>query len=159
MGRHKGVLSERVVLQYFLRQFSGVPGGGLPEDEVRVDEPDIFLAEDAVVELQNLSSDELVISVDHHEDVVGFTKFHGCFFDVEESTSLVEVGLYFVPVLADFTLFLHEIFNNLCCTIRRSIVNNDDMEIRIVLHHNRTNVPESPLVFLVVEGRDDHAEG
>ena len=71
---------------------------------------------------------------------------------------MVKVALDFIPVLTDFSLFFHERLDDLQGSIGRSIINDDNMVVCVILHHYRPDIPQSPFSLLVVEGWNYYAE-
>ena len=101
----KGVLSIVVVCDDSLGEGPRVSSCSCHRcQKVGVHEVQSFLLKVGIEQFEHLSSDEFVIAVDDHEDVIGFAVVVGGEAQVVHGSHLLLISDYFVSFLWDFVL-------------------------------------------------------
>lgn len=114
---------------------------------------------DRVEQFQNLSSNDLIISIDNHKDLIRLAKFLSSPSEVRHRPHLLLVDDNLVPLRWHFILPLQKCLNLLASSICRSIIDEDYMEIRVILHDDRLDIFEMPSILNIVVAGYYDAEG
>ena len=118
----------------------------------------MLLLKDSIIEFEDLSSDELVVSIDDHEDVLGSTVFFGSPAEVRHGSLLLLVAKDDVARGRDFSLLLQKHLDIGSGAVSAGVVDEDQMIVTVVLHNDGLHVLNVKFIFGVVVAGNHNAE-
>lgn len=134
MAGYKGVFSVGVILYDGCRKGTRVAHISTYAEEVAVHKPRLFLLKNRVEQFKHLSSNDLIISIDNHENLEGLTRLLSCLSQIRHRPHLLLIYYNLVPFQWHFILTLQKFLNLLAGSIVRCIINENYMEICVILH-------------------------
>ena len=158
MTSHERVFAVSVATHYFFGKWPRITYIPAYGQKVTVDKPCIPLLKDRIEELQNLPTDQLIITIDYQENLLRPAEMFGRHTQIWHGPHLMWIYDQFEPFSRDFCLVLHEKADLITSTISRGIINEDYMVIGIILHEYTAHIFEMALFGYIVVTGHHHTE-
>lgn len=78
MTSHKGIFPILIPLHHFVGNGFRVSQFSLCCEKIRIHDPSPCFLIDCIKKLQNLSADKLIVAINDHKNLIGFTILKGC---------------------------------------------------------------------------------
>lgn len=154
----KGILAICIFFHGSIRKRFGIAQFSLLCEEIGVDYPSTGLLIDCVVQFQDLSADQFIISINYDEDLLRQTLLKGCLADIPRTAYILSILNNLIMFWLDLGLFLKVGLDLSTSSISRCVVYYNYMVIFVILHDDGLNVAEMPMSVCIVESRNDNTE-
>ena len=158
MAGYEMIACVSISLHYLLRQFSRVPCKSIPKNEIGVQKPNIFILEHTIIQFENLPAQQLVIPIHNQKNLLTHTKLLSRMSQIMQSPLPLLIPLHLNATPRQFILLPQILLNKRPSSIGRSIVDNHNMVVGVVLHGYRPDVSEISVLVVVVVGGDYHTK-
>lgn len=91
MTSYKGVFPILVGIHHLFRNGLGIPQFSLCCEEIRVYDPCSCFLVDSIEKLQDLPTYYLIVTIDNHENLIGFAVLKGCCPNVMQAAKILSV--------------------------------------------------------------------
>jgi len=158
MTDRKTILSVWISFNYTRMIWSWVAYLSDRSQKICVQVPHSFLLEDSIEQAKNLSAQQFIISIDNDHDILLSTEVSGGVSDVGNWVVSVSVDDDLVTARIHSGLLFEHISQHSSCAVCWPIINDDEMEIFVILHQNRSEIPFCSFARFVVKSRNNDAE-
>jgi hypothetical protein len=113
---------------------------------------------DCIVDLEGLTTGQLVISVNEKSNLVRVAVVHNCIMNVWNSSNSLLIDHQLYLFITDAILLQKPIYEK-PCAIGGCIIDYNNVKIGVLLVEQGLKIILKSIIFSVIVGRDDDAEG